>query len=248
MKGPMLVVVAGPGDAVAQALVERWAGRGAVRLAPADLSAPGWRHYLGRRPCDAEPGRAVLDQRVVATDRIAGVVTRLPAVYDQDLDWVDPLDRAYVAAEMTAFLTAWLTALPCPVLNRPTPTCLAGPSLAPEQWVRLAAGLGIPVRPVHRRALLTLHPDDVRPGDDAVVEPPAAPLPTLTVVGQRCLGGDDPVLADSALRLAQSVGAELLAVQFDGFGPAARFCAASPWPDVSAPDVASALLERIEAR
>jgi hypothetical protein len=57
-----------------------------------------------------------------------------------------------VAAEMNAFLVAWLTSLTCPIFNRPTATSLCGPAWSVEhwriqvarcggQWARTAAGL-----------------------------------------------------------------------------------------------------------
>jgi hypothetical protein len=45
---------------------------------------------------------------------------------------VDSSHRKYVAAEFNAFLLAWLSAQSCPVLNRPTASCLSGPNWQPE--------------------------------------------------------------------------------------------------------------------
>ncbi len=66
--------------------------------------------------------------------------------------------EAYVSAEMTAFLLSWLSGLDCPILNRPTPNCLSGPGWRQEQWIHLAARLGIPVDPVQRYAKLGEEP------------------------------------------------------------------------------------------
>jgi hypothetical protein len=245
----MLVVVAGHGDPVAGKLIERWAGRAAAQLAPADLSAAGWRHHVGANGPGAGGGTAVVGGRVIATREITGVVTRLPAVFEQELGWVEPPDRAYVASEMTAFLTAWLSALSCPVLNRPTAGCLAGPGLTPEHWTRLAAHVGIPVVPVRRRTLLATpaDTDEGMGGARAGVRDPAPAVEVVTVVGERCLGGAG-ALAGWAVQLARAAGAELLAVQFERIGAAVRFGGASPWPDLSAPDVAAAIAERLERR
>src|SRR5262249_31691385 len=142
----MLVIVANSQDETAQQLAGRWHNYGAGVLTPADLSKSGWRHYVA----SSSRSWAVVGAQQVATAEITGVVTRMPCVYEQELGHIIPADRAYVAAEMTAFLHAWLSGLHCPVINRSTPNCLAGPDWRTEQWVRLAASLGIPVHP-HRR-------------------------------------------------------------------------------------------------
>ena len=46
---------------------------------------------------------AVVAGRPLATRDICGVLTRLPWVVEQDLDFIVPADRAYVAAEMMAY-------------------------------------------------------------------------------------------------------------------------------------------------
>jgi hypothetical protein len=230
----VIVVVAGRHDAAAKAFVERGAAAGVALLAPSDLSHPGWRFRLDRRG-NPSAATAVVGGELVDAGAIDGVLTRLPQVSENDLGQIVPADRAYVAAEMSAFLLAWLSALPCPVLNRPTPSCLAGPCWAPERWVHLAARLGIPVRPVRRRAA------------DAGIDPAPTneesdgPAITVTVVGKHCLGTSDPRLAGQARRLATVAGADLLAVHFALDAAAARLVSADPWPDVSSPEVAEAV-------
>ena len=61
----------------------------------------------------------VVDGRIVRCQKIAGVLTRLPYVYEREVHHIALDDRQYVAAEMGAFLTAWLASLACPILNRP---------------------------------------------------------------------------------------------------------------------------------
>ena len=233
----MLLVVAGRHDGVAKALVDRWAGHGAALLTADDLSAAGWRHPLGGAQ-RATAATAVAGGRVVAGHAITGVLTRRPYVAEQELGHIVPADRAYVAAEMTAFLLSWLSGLACPVLNRPTASCLAGPNWWPEQWVHLAARLGMPVRPVRRHVAL---------GAGGAVAA-AGPQPiTVTVVGDRCFGPVDAALAAQARRLAGAAGAEMLAVRFSGGEAGADFLGADPWPDVAAPAIADAVLDYLRA-
>ena len=73
------------------------------------------------------------------------MLTRVPAVFEDELTDIMFSDRSYVAAEMTAFLLFWLSRLRCPVLNEPTATCLAGRYWRREQWIDQAARAGIAV-------------------------------------------------------------------------------------------------------
>ncbi len=226
----VLVIVASRHDGAAWTLTDRWAAHDAALLICEDLSAAGWRHPLGV----TERSTAVVGGRVVAVDEITGVLTRRPYVVEQELTHIVPADRAYVAAEMTAFLLSWLSVLECPVLNRPTPTGLGGPNWWPEQWVYAAARLGLPVRLVRRRSALSTN----------IAPEVADPHPvTVTVVGERCFGSVDEALAAQAQRLARAVGVDLLAVRFSGDEPGADFLDADLWPDVSSPEIADAILE-----
>jgi hypothetical protein len=229
----VIAVVAGRHDAAARAFAER--GAGAALVTPADLSQPGWR-FQPTAEDHPRGGRAVIEGEVVDVGTITGVITRLPRVLEDDLEQIVPADRAYVAAEMTAFLLAWLSALPCPVLNRPTTTCLAGPCWAPERWVHLAARLDVPARPVRRRTGGASEPQA-----QPKAEPPDDGRLTVTVVGGRCFGAGDPRLAEAARRLAAAAGADLLAVHFARGRTESRLVAADPWPDVSSPEIADAV-------
>ena len=266
----MLVVVASRHDKAAEALVANWSAYGASLLTPEDLSVVGWRHYVrgeGGRGAGGQGGRgaggdegentalsssspssssssssssspssssAVVGGVTIALDQITGVLTRLPAIFEQELLHIIPEDRAYVAAEMNAFLISWLSSLKCPVLNRPTPTYLLGPAWRPEQWVYTATQLGIPVRPVRRQSSLLA---SVRP---QVLEKPAV---KVTVVGDRCLGEVEKTLASGARRLADAAQVDLLTVNFSSSESSAELLGADLWADISAPNVADAILE-----
>ena len=197
-----------------------------------DLSVPGWRHYVAA----AGTSVAVIDGREVAVEEITGVVTCLPNVSELELLHIVPSDRAYVAAEMSAFLLSWLSALSCPVLNRPSPTCLSGPYWRPEQWARLASEVGMRVQPVHRRVAL----------DIVCQRPPSRTGVTVTVIGERCLGQAHTATLAAASRLARAAGVELLTVRVSGPEPGATFLGADPWPDLTCQETADVLLEYLE--
>lgn len=229
----MLVILASRHDAVAQTLAARWSDEDVALLTPEGFSAPGWSHYPGA----PESSVSALGGRAVREPDITGVLSRMWGVGESELPHIVPEDRAYVGMEMSAFITSWLYGLPCPVLNRPTPTCLTGLNWREEEWTHKAARLGIPVRPVRRRLAL---------GEEPEPPPDAGTSTVVTVVGRRCLGAADESVKAHARNLAAAAGTELLDVHFGGEGPAAVFLGVGLWPDVTVPETADAILEHLK--
>jgi hypothetical protein len=227
------VVLASSADHVALELPHRLSRPDVVVLTPRDLSRPGWSYRPG---CDAS-ALAVGDD-MFESGQIAAVVTRLPWVSPLELPHIVEGDRAYVAAEMGAFLVAWLAELRCPVANRPSPSCLCGPFWRHERWIAEAARAGLAVEPARRiwGAQRMEYPEPCRDGGVSV-----------PVVGERCLGEHDAWLAEQALRLARAAGVETLTVDFTQSGAGARVRSASPWPRLEDAAVAQALLDHLGA-
>jgi hypothetical protein len=239
----MLVVLAYAHDAGARALVQHWRadGEDAALLTCADLSRPGWRYMGG-----AAPGQAVIDGHPIATRDIRAVITRIPAVAEAELVNLHEDDRKYAAAEMQAFLLAWLMSLECPVLNRPTPSNLGGPLGSTAQWVRRARRLGLAAQPVRQRAVYT---PAAASGTDGRIDTDAI---LVDVVGARAflVGGRAPrpnegSFATAAIALARDARVELLRVYFEhGSEQAPVFLEAGLWIDIAAESVAGALIEK----
>jgi hypothetical protein len=223
----VIIILASRYDQAARLLAERWAAHDATLLTAQDLSASGWNFQT---PAWGS-GQAVAGGRVIANDRITGVLTRLAGIDPAELDHVAPEDAAYIASEMTAFLVAWLSTLSCPVLNRPAPECLCGPTWRTERWIRVAAGLGIPVQFIHRDSR-----NDSTPG----VEHSSA---GVTVVGERCFGSVDVSLANHSRRLAASAGVGLMEVRFTSPERDGQLVRVNLCPDVSAAGVGQAVIE-----
>jgi hypothetical protein len=221
----MLIVLADERDAAARRLVEHWRGHGARLMHARDLGSPGW--------CHGAPGagesRAAIGGAIVPYCEIAGVVTRIPCVRPVDLPQIAEADREYVAAEYTAFLTAWLDGLRCPVVNRPSAASLLGPVLSQERWLLRAARAGITLSAA-RYAV----PDPVRPLAEAAV----------TVVGERWFGRVASELGIQAVRLARHAGVELMTALFSAPRPDAVFVGVDLMIDVT-PEIADALLARL---
>jgi hypothetical protein len=226
-----LLVLADEQDVAAQSFVARHRQDGACLVRPSDLSRAGWRHRVG----DPAASVAVVDGVAIPAATLRGVITRLAAIVPSQLPHVAEADRDYVASEMNAFLGAWLSALRCPVLNRPFVPSLSGPAWCRERWARLALDLDVPVAPMRR---------ELRPGQPA----PAPELPQGTairidVVGPTILGHAHPRLRSHARRMADAAGMALLGVRFDAQDRDARFVGADPWPDLSDGRIGDAMMD-----
>ena len=103
----MLILLASERDEQARALATRYARDGLRMLIPANLSRPGWRW----RNADPRGTVALIDGERVFPNEIDGVITRLPWVLPCDLPDIQACEQEYVAAEINAFLLAWLVSL-----------------------------------------------------------------------------------------------------------------------------------------
>lgn len=231
----MIILIASHHDKIAEALVTRWRAHDARLLTCEDLSMVGWRDYQSA----SKASTAVVGGQEVTLKEISAVLIRLPGIWEQELLHIVPIDRAYVAMEMTSFLVFWLSRLKCPVLNRPTPASLSGPNWRLEQWTYIAARIGIPVRPV-RRCI-------ARETKGFPEDPKETPF-TVTVVGDRCLGTVDESLTIQARQLADAAKVDLLAVQFSGPEPGSLFVSAHVWPDFAIDEVADAVIDYFQQR
>lgn len=222
----MIVVFGGPADDTSQALVEAFGEQNAVLMTSRDLSVTGWSHRVPEGDCIA-----VADGRLIAQKDISAVVVRWPAVFPEELIGIAAEDRAYVSSETTAFLLGWLSSLDCPVVNRPTETCLMGPSWHTVRWRWAAAGLGIPTAPACRTVAF----------GKADAQPPPGSVTAVIVIGERCIGSVDEEIKLNARRLAAHADVDILQAYFDG----PLFLGADLMPDLSGPERAEALLELV---
>jgi hypothetical protein len=156
---------------------------------------------------------------------------RLPAVSPEELQHIVPQDRCYVASEMTAFLTAWLSSLSCPIVNRPTAGSLSGPAWRPEQWIRTAVRAGIPVMARHR----------LTPPAYGAAEEPERPYFETTILADQVFGTSDDRLIGYAKRLASAAGVTLLGLNFARNHGDYWFVNANPSPDPRICGVADAI-------
>jgi hypothetical protein len=238
----VIVVLASRFDESCDRLVERWRARSARLLTPECLSVGGW-SYEADVP---HRSTAVIDGEIVPVQSIAAVVTRLSAVSEDELPHIAVEERAYVSSEMNAFLLAWLSSLRCTVINRPTPTSLSGPNWPQEKWLCEAAKVGLSTQPYCRLARrFTRRAIEPIPEHS---QPARGQLRQVTIVAGRTLGsevGEDT--ERQLLQLADVANVELLTVTLSCDGASVAFVSALPWVDIERPEVANAILERLEA-
>jgi hypothetical protein len=184
---------------------------------------------------------AVTDGERIPVERLRGVLTRLQGIEPAELAHVTGEDRVYVAAEMTAFLIAWLGGLACPVMNRPRAPSLAGPAWRWEQWLRTAAEAGLTVAAYRRDASYWAQADGIS-ADRGPVDPPA-PTAVVTIAAQQAIGAADPDLRQQARALACAAGTDLLRVHFNRTAGAFRLTSVDAWPDPNEPALSEALMQ-----
>jgi hypothetical protein len=145
----------------------------------------------------------------------------------------DAEEREYQAAELHAWLTYFLSALSCPVINRPSALSLGGPVLNPLGWLQLARSAGIPVAPLEVKS----------------DEPPAAlagPAPgRVEVDWVDGLPERTPAEKHTAT-LARRAGVAYLKAWYDDDGSGQpRFAGARSVPDLASEDARRALIEAL---
>jgi hypothetical protein len=225
----VFLIVAHRHDEAARRLVAQWTADEAALLTCDDLATPGWRVQF---PDDEQTTAMVAGRPVHARD-ISGVLTRWPRFTQTQFPHIAARDREFVAQETTAFVTAFLTGLDCPVLNRPRPSSLCGREWSRAQWTAAAGRLGFPVTPLRQRA-------SVESG--APESPPfMATGQAVTVIGEACLGGAHAELERRTQLLARAAGVESMVAFFDGDGPGARFLSASVMPALDDAEALAAL-------
>jgi hypothetical protein len=181
----MILILASAADLEAARFVQEWQRPEVHLLTPADLSTAHWFHAMPR----SGTNRFGVGDKPYDTDAIRAVLVLLPGIREVDLGQIVPEDRAYVAAEMNAFLFFWLNDLTCSVINRPQAGSLMGPAWGLERWRWEARAVGLPL---------------------CARVPDSEGLKTISVVGEQTFGTDDDHLQKAAMRLTRSANTLLL--------------------------------------
>jgi len=225
----VVLVLASRLDRTAASWVARYARSDAALMTCDDLCSPGWIFD----PARVQEGTAMVGGRPVPVDGLRGVLTLLPAVTEIELPRIVEAERAYVASEIQAFLVAWLSALQCPVINRPTPTCLTGPGWARERWLQAAAAAGFDTAHWSRSSEQAALSRDEESADVRA-----------TVVGRICIGLPGGP-AERALELARQTRTEILTLSLRELPDGMQFRAAWPWCDLEDETIGATVATRL---
>jgi hypothetical protein len=143
------------------------------------------------------------DGRVLRPEAISGLVNRVRHLPVQHFAGAAPGDREYAAAELSAFMLAWLNGVAGRVINPPRPLALDGSACEPTTLVHLAAMAGLPTMPWHQSTC----------EGESDEQPRLAASHSIVVLDDRVFGAVIPRgLQDAARRLAVLLGVPLLQV------------------------------------
>jgi hypothetical protein len=82
-----------------------------------------------------------------SASEISGVVSTIAYFLPQEFYYIEPADREYVCAEVSAFFIYFLSQLRCKKLNPSTSKTLCGLGLNRIEWMKAARDIGVPVEP-----------------------------------------------------------------------------------------------------
>jgi hypothetical protein len=203
------LILAERGDEVASwaysGLLDR--GLDPIEIITPELLAYG-RRWVHRLTADGVSTDIELaDGRRVVSTEVRGVLNRLAGPFGPDLRFT-AADRDYARHEMTALVTSWLTALDCPVLNRPPGHGVSGPWRHVSEWRALAVRSGLPIVPYQCTGSGTPAEDPWGP------LPPGGVLTTTLIVGDAMVDPPPASLVDGCRRLTRLADADLLGLTF----------------------------------
>jgi hypothetical protein len=100
---------------------------------------------------DFSPSGITLGGTRTTAGEIGGVVSAISHFLPQEFYYIEPADREYVCAEVSAFFIYFLSELRCRKLNPPSARRLSGLGMHRFEWLKAAHGCGVPPWPVHLR-------------------------------------------------------------------------------------------------
>jgi len=130
---------------------------------------------------DFPPSEITLGGTRTTAGEISGVVSTISHFLPQEFYYIEAADREYVCAEVSAFFIYFLSELSCRKVNPPTPKRLSGLGLHRVEWLRVAAGCGVPVWPFA-----------FRNGTPAAETEPGLEYLRSTIVGESLVEKDAP--------------------------------------------------------
>jgi hypothetical protein len=199
-------------------------GLAPLELVTSEMLGPSlrWDHRVGAEPASIQI--SISDGRVLDGGAIRGVLNRLRGVAGwRSIRNVGDNDRRYAEQELTAFFLSWLSCLPPPILNRPTPQGLAGRERHLAEWVLLAAAAGLATAPLRQSS-------GIRARQSMEGRPHSS---TVLVIDRRAFGAAPADVLSACQRLAARADTAILGIELTA-SPLSRwtFAGATLLPDL----------------
>ncbi len=142
----MILVISNVANDSAAALVEAFEPGAAALVTASDIHNS---FHAAIAVDDFASSRLKVAGRQFSMNEITGVVTTIAYFVPQEFYYVEPSDRDYVCAEVSAFFIYLLSQLGCPKINPPSVKTLSGLGMHHVEWMKAAHRLGVPVCPAH---------------------------------------------------------------------------------------------------
>jgi len=187
-----------------------------------------WEHRLGSDGVSIKIRLA--DGRIINDFNVKGVLNRLSFVHSDHLYLVNGQDQNYAIQELNGLFLSWLNALPCPVLNRPSPYGLAGQWRHESEWFLLASKAGLST-PYYKQ---TSNPDQSKIIGSYEERISSLSTTSVFVADGHVIGQDMPSnIAKGCQVLAELSKTALLGIEFDAKSTSNWvFISATPSPDL----------------
>jgi hypothetical protein len=170
------------------------------------------------------------DGRAFDGSLLRGVLNRLYTAPTWHWRAAPTVDQEYVQQELIAFFLSWLHALPCPVINRPTPQGLCGRWRSESEWVCLAQRAGLPVAPFRQSSFDRV--DEMR-GEKRLLAPGISTRSVIVVDGAATGASAPDDVKAACARFAESAETDLIGLDFvEGAAGPWTFVGANPMPDL----------------
>jgi hypothetical protein len=131
---------------------------------------------------DFSPSELTVGGTKTSAGEIGGVISTISYFLPQEFYYIDPADREYVCAEVSAFFIYFLSELRCRKLNPPSARRLSGLGMHRIEWLKIARGCGVPLWPFRLRNGAPLAAEDAR----------GLRCLKSTIVGDDIVGDDSP--------------------------------------------------------
>lgn len=232
----------------------RWASEGLqkrglvpIEMVTTDMLGPAvrWDHRVGVHGASIEI--TLSEEKVISSHNTRGVLNRLRGIPSwRHFSRFHSDDHNYAQTELAAFFLSWLSCLPQPVLNRPTPHGFAGRERHLSEWALLTTAVGLQM-PLYRQSSINCS-EEV--GDRQLMLE-GTKLDTVLVIGQHSFGTAPPDVRSACERLAILANTAILGVDFtSGLKGSWLFAGATPLPDlrVGGEPALDALAEAFQAQ